>query len=168
MAIPALVLDQRLDVLAMNRLARAFYPTFDQLPPSDWNMARFMFLDPAARVLYADWTDTARENVGTLRLRAGREPHDECLARLVDDLSADPDFRRQWNDQNVYRPTYGSKRYRHPVAPGSPSEAALRTFWPLLCPGPGRRAPARRSARVQIRVAVARKATIARSRPLSG
>ncbi|MBO1413234.1 helix-turn-helix transcriptional regulator [Streptomyces sp. FH025] len=150
--IPALILDHRLDVLAMNRLARTFYPSFDQLPPGAWNMARFMFLDTAARELYADWAETARENVGMLRLHAGRNPQDEHLARLVDDLTADPDFRRLWNDQNVYRPTYGTKRYRHPVVgeltlgfeaftpagaphqtlglypvePGSPSEVALR------------------------------------------
>ncbi|MFF4764771.1 helix-turn-helix domain-containing protein [Streptomyces sp. NPDC001292] len=152
--IPALILDHRLDVLAMNRLARTFYPTFDELPAGDWNMARFMFLDPAARQLYVDWGETAHENVGMLRLHAGRHPQDERLARIVEDLTADPDFRRLWADQDVFRPTYGAKRYRHPTAgelvlgfeaftpagaprqtlglypvePGSPSEAALRAL----------------------------------------
>ncbi|MGI5159877.1 helix-turn-helix transcriptional regulator [Microbispora sp. CA-102843] len=150
--IPALILDHRLDVLAMNRLARTFYPGFDQAPAGEWNMARFMFLDPAARELYVDWGETARENVGMLRLYAGRHPQDPRLIRIVEDLTAHPDFRRMWADQDVYRPTYGAKRYRHSLAgeltlgfeaftpagaprqtlglytvePGSPSEVALR------------------------------------------
>lgn len=152
--IPALILDHRLDVPAMNRLARTFYPGFDDLPAGEWNMARFMFLNPAARELYVEWLETARENVGMLRPYAGRHPQDPRLAQLVEDLTAAPDFRRLWADQDVYRPTYGAKRYRHPVAgeltlgfeaftpvgaprqtlglytvePGSPSEAALRSL----------------------------------------
>jgi len=89
-----------------------------------------------------------------LRLYASHHPHDPRLTELVGDLSADPDFRRWWADQDVYRPTYGAKRYRHPlvgdltlgfeaftpagdpghtlglytVEPGSPSEHALRTI----------------------------------------
>ncbi|MFD7834566.1 helix-turn-helix transcriptional regulator [Streptomyces sp. NPDC059761] len=152
--IPALILDHRLDVLAMNRLARTFYPSFDEVPAGEWNMAHFMFLNPAARELYVEWPETARENVGMLRLYAGRHPQDPRLADILEDLTADPDFRRLWAEQDVYRPTYGAKRYRHPLAgeltlgfkaftpsgapdqtlglypvePGSPSETALRTL----------------------------------------
>ncbi|MFE3901230.1 hypothetical protein ACFXPY_12920 [Streptomyces sp. NPDC059153] len=32
-------------------LARTFYPGFDDLPASEWNMARFMFLNPDASEL---------------------------------------------------------------------------------------------------------------------
>ncbi|WP_328419197.1 helix-turn-helix transcriptional regulator [Streptomyces sp. NBC_00443] len=152
--IPALTLDHRLDVLAMNRLARTFYPGFDEVPAGEWNLARFMFLDVAARELYVERPETARENVGMLRLYAGRHAQGPRLAQLIEDLTADPDFRRLWADQDVYRPTYGAKRYRHPlggeltlgfkaftpsgaprqtlglypVEPGSPSDAALRTL----------------------------------------
>ncbi len=153
-AIPAMVLGHRLDVLAMNRLARTFYPGFDDVAAGEWNMARFMFLDPAARDLYLDWAETARENIGMLHLYAGRNPRDPRLAALVGELSDDPDFRRWWPRQDVYRPTFGVKRYRHPIAgelslgfeaftpsgdldqtlglytvePGSPSEKILRTL----------------------------------------
>jgi hypothetical protein len=113
--IPALVLGHRLDVLAMNRLALSFYPNFDDLPAGEWNMARFMFLNDTARDLYLDWPETARENVGMLHLYASHHPDDPRLTELVGDLSADPDFRRWWADQDVYRPTYGAKRYRHPL-----------------------------------------------------
>ncbi|MFE7775009.1 hypothetical protein ACFU5O_14105 [Streptomyces sp. NPDC057445] len=151
--VPALLLGHRLDVLAANHLARAFYRDFEGLPADEWNMARYMFLDAAARKLYVDWPETARENVGMLHLYASHHPRDPRLAQLVGELSVgDPDFRRWWADHDVYQPRYGSKRYHHPlvgdltlgfeaftpmgdpeqtlglytVEPGSPSENALR------------------------------------------
>ncbi|MGW9031408.1 helix-turn-helix transcriptional regulator [Streptomyces sp. NPDC055722] len=151
--IPALLLGHRLDVLATNRLTRALYPGFDDLLAGEQNIARYMFLNDAARVLYVDWADTAREQVGMLRLYASHHPHDPRLAQLVRELSAsDGDFRRWWADHDVFQPQYGSKRYHHPlvgdltlgfealtpagdtdqilglytVEPGSPSENALR------------------------------------------
>ncbi|MFE6847590.1 hypothetical protein [Streptomyces sp. NPDC057686] len=39
-----------------------------------------MFPDPAARELYVEWPETARENGGMLRLYAGRHPQDPRLA----------------------------------------------------------------------------------------
>jgi transcriptional regulator with XRE-family HTH domain len=151
--IPALLLGHRLDVLATNHLARAFYRDFEGLPDGEWNMARYMFLDAAARDLYVDWLATAREIVGMLHLYASHHPRDPRLAQLVGELSvADRDFRRWWAEHDVYQPKYGSKRYHDPlvgdltlgfeaftpagdpdqtlglytVEPGSPSENALR------------------------------------------
>ena len=117
-------------------------------------MTRFMFLNDAARDLYVDWPETAREVIGMLHLYASHHPDDPKLTQLVGELSvSDRDFRRGWwSDQDVYRPSFGSKRYRHPlvgeltlgfeaftpvgdidqtlglytVKPGSPSEHALR------------------------------------------
>jgi transcriptional regulator with XRE-family HTH domain len=151
--VPALLLGHRLDVLAMNRLAQAFYLDFGALPAVEQNMARYMFLNDAARDLYVDWPETARENIGMLHLYAGRHPNDPLLRRLIRDLSAaDPDFRHWWDQHDVFQPRHGTKRYHHPlvgdlvlgyeaftpagdidqtvgiftVEPGSPSEKALR------------------------------------------
>ncbi|MGW1916809.1 helix-turn-helix transcriptional regulator [Streptomyces sp. NPDC002076] len=151
--VPALLLGHRLDVLATNRLARALYVDFDALPSEERNMARYMFLNDAARELYVDWPETARENVGMLRLYGSHHPQDPRLAQLVGELSAaDRDFRRWWADHEVFLPRHGVKHYHHPlvgdltlgfeaftpmgdtdqtlglytVEPGSPSERALR------------------------------------------
>ncbi|MER6251841.1 helix-turn-helix transcriptional regulator [Streptomyces sp. NPDC001584] len=153
--VPALLLGHRLDILAANHLARARYRDFEGLPAGDPDMARYMFLAPEARTLYADWPETARENVGMLHLYASHHPRDPRLAQLVGELSdGGPDFRRWWSEHDVYQPQYGSKRYHHPLAgdltlgfeaftptgdadqtlglctvePGSPSENALRTL----------------------------------------
>jgi transcriptional regulator with XRE-family HTH domain len=150
---PALVVGRRTDVLAANRLARALHTDFDALPHRVRNMARFLFLDEAARELYVDWEASARGTVAALHLYAGRHPHDPRLAELIGELSLrDKDFRRWWADHDVLRRTHGTKRFHHPVVgdltldyealnptgdpdqtlglytaePGSPSEHALR------------------------------------------
>jgi transcriptional regulator with XRE-family HTH domain len=151
--VPALVLGRRMDVLAANPLARAFYTDFDVVPERERNMARYAFLDESVRDFYDDWVSAARGLVASLRLYAGSHPDDPELVELVADLSArDPDFRRWWADHDVFRRTYGSKLYHHPtvgditlgyeafavsddpeqhlgvatVEPGSPSEQALQ------------------------------------------
>ncbi|MCX4804713.1 helix-turn-helix transcriptional regulator [Streptomyces sp. NBC_01214] len=115
--VPALLLGNRLDILAVNHLARALYRDLEGLPVGERNMARYMFLAPEARDLYVDWPETARENVGMLHLYASHHPRDPRLAQLVGELSAgDRDFRRWWSEHDVYQPKYGSKRYHHPLA----------------------------------------------------
>ncbi|WP_063789158.1 helix-turn-helix transcriptional regulator [Streptomyces sp. NRRL F-5755] len=110
---PALVLGRRLDVLASNRMARALLTDFDALPPRERNLVRFMFRDETARSLYTH----AQDIVASLRLYAGRHPHDPLPADLVGELSiTDEGFRRWWADQNVHRHTHGSKHFHHPVA----------------------------------------------------
>ncbi|MEV7189740.1 helix-turn-helix transcriptional regulator [Kitasatospora sp. NPDC093102] len=114
--VPALVIGRRTDVLAANQLARALYVDFEALPRRERNMARFTFLDPRARSLYADWQAVGRAAVAALHLSAGRHPHDPQLAELVSELSLrDTDFRRWWAEHDVRRRTYGAKHFHHPV-----------------------------------------------------
>ncbi|WP_371572812.1 helix-turn-helix transcriptional regulator [Streptomyces sp. NBC_01314] len=150
---PALVTNGRQDLLAANQLGRAFFTDLydsDTQPP---NMARFQFLDPAARRFYPDWEHIADMTVDVLRTEAGRNPHDKGLHDLVGELSTRSDaFRTRWGAHNVRRHGTGVKRFHHPLVgeltltwhgsavddepgltlliytaePGSPSEEALR------------------------------------------
>jgi hypothetical protein len=114
--VPALILGHRMDVLAANPLARAFYTDFDALPHRDRNMVRFLFLDPTARELYRDWPAAGRSTVGGLRLYAGAHPHDPELIDLAGELSMlDADFRRWWTAHDVAERSHGRKEYHHPV-----------------------------------------------------
>ncbi|MFE6409926.1 helix-turn-helix transcriptional regulator [Streptomyces sp. NPDC057837] len=113
---PAFVLGRRTDVLAGNRLAAALITDFAALPQHERNQARFVFLDPYARELYADWEGVAADTAAMLRMDAGRHGADPELSELVTDLSRQSSaFRRMWADQRVIERTAGTKGYHHPV-----------------------------------------------------
>lgn len=160
MQTPAFVVGRRLEMLAANRLALALLNDFDDVPLSERNHARWVFLDPVSRERYVDWESIARDNVATLRMHAGRYPDDPKLAALIGELTVkSPAFAAFWADHEVGRPSHGTKRYRHPdvgelevafevlafpddtdqvlyvytAEPGSPSEQALKLLasWTL-------------------------------------
>jgi transcriptional regulator with XRE-family HTH domain len=150
---PAFVRNGRLDLLASNALGRAlFSPAFaDPIRPA--NLARFNFLDPAARDFYPDWNNSANTTVALLRTEAGRDPQNKDLADLIGELATRSDeFRVRWGAHDVRLHRSGVKHFHHPAVgtvelafealdlpadpgltltaytaePGSPSDDALR------------------------------------------
>ncbi|WP_432198152.1 helix-turn-helix transcriptional regulator [Streptomyces sp. bgisy027] len=113
---PAFVLNGRQDLLAANQLARAFFSDVYHEAATLPNMARFQFLNPAARRFYPDWDLVADMTADVLRIEAGRNPHDKDLHDLVGELSTRSDaFRTRWGAHNVRRHGTGTKRFNHPV-----------------------------------------------------
>jgi len=112
--VPAYVRNGRLDVLGANHLGRAvFAPLFTAERP---NMARFIFLDPAARDFYVDWDELAGDTVALLRSEAGLDPYDRNLSDLIGELSTRSEiFRARWAAHNVRQHRAGTKRLHHPV-----------------------------------------------------
>jgi transcriptional regulator with XRE-family HTH domain len=158
---PAFVRNGRMDILATNHLARAFYADVFADAANQANLARFAFLDPASRRFYPDWDQAADMVVAILRTEAGRDPHDKDLHDLVGELSTRSDaFRVRWGAHDVRRHGSGTKRFRHQLVgeltlayegleltaepdltltvytaePGSPSEEGLRLLasWDLV------------------------------------
>jgi hypothetical protein len=150
---PAFVRNGRMDLLATNRLARAFYDDVYATAGNQANLARFQFLDPASRRFHPDWDQAADIAVAILRTEAGRNPHDKDLHDLVGELSTrSDDFRTRWGAHNVRHHGTGTKRFHHHTVgdltlayeglemaaepgltltvytaePGSPSEEGLR------------------------------------------
>lgn len=150
---PAFVRNGRTDILATNRLARAFYRDIYATAGNQANLARFQFLDPASRRFYPDWELFADVAVAILRTEAGRDPYDKDLHDLVGELSTrSEEFRVRWGAHDVRHHGTGTKRFRHEVVgeltlafeglesaaepgltltiyaaePGSPSEEGLR------------------------------------------
>jgi hypothetical protein len=113
---PAYVRNGRLDVLGANALGRAvFAPLFDTAAATP-NIARFIFLDPAAQAFYRDWEELAGDTVALLRAEAGRDPYDRALTDLVGELSTRSDvFRTWWAAHNVRLHRSGVKHLHHPV-----------------------------------------------------
>jgi transcriptional regulator with XRE-family HTH domain len=113
---PAFVRNGRMDLLAANRLARAFYADVYADPQRPPNLARFAFLDQRARRFYPDWGLAADICVAILRTEAGRDPHDKELQKLVGELSTRSDeFRTRWGAHNVRHHGTGAKTYHHPI-----------------------------------------------------
>ena len=146
--VPAFVIGRCMDVLAQNRLAELLCGGI----PGDGNMVRHVFLDPAARQTYPDWSDVAEETVAALRASAADAPDDPRLVTLVGELSVkSAEFRRLWARHDVRAKSDGTKRMVSPAVgevtlswealavasapgqlvvtyfaePGSPSEEAL-------------------------------------------
>ncbi len=113
---PAFVRNGRMDILAVNPLARAFYKDVFDMPGQAPNIARYTFLDPRAHDFYPDWELFAEVTVAILRTEASRDPHNKELHDLIGELSTrSDDFRRRWSAHNVRHHGAGSKTFHHPV-----------------------------------------------------
>jgi transcriptional regulator with XRE-family HTH domain len=115
-AAPPFVRNGRMDLLAANRLGRAFYSRHFDSPHGPPNSARSIFLDPRATDFYVDWEQVATDAVAILRSEAGRDPYDRDLSDLVGELSTRSEtFRTRWAAHNVRFHDTGFKRFHHPV-----------------------------------------------------
>jgi transcriptional regulator with XRE-family HTH domain len=113
---PAILVNNRQDLLAANHLGRAMYSDVYADPTSPPNFARFTFLDSAARRFYPDWDLAADMTVANLRTAAGKDPHDKGLHDLVGELCTRSDnFRRRWGAHNVRIHGTGVKHFHHHV-----------------------------------------------------
>ncbi|MEV4873127.1 helix-turn-helix transcriptional regulator [Streptomyces syringium] len=115
--LPAFATDHRLDVVAWNDLGSELIGGLTGPDHRDRNNARFLFLDPASRLVHPEWEDRAAEAVGQLRVAAGRYPDDVELAGIVAELGElSAEFRRIWDSGEIVMCAAGRKRLRHPVA----------------------------------------------------
>jgi transcriptional regulator with XRE-family HTH domain len=113
---PAVVGNNRSDLVAANLLGRALYADVYADPTTTPNLARFAFLDAAAHRLYPDWEYAADITVANLRTAAGLDPHDKGLHDLIGELSTlSEEFRRRWGSHNVRTHAGGTKHYHHHV-----------------------------------------------------
>ncbi|AGZ41183.1 helix-turn-helix transcriptional regulator [Actinoplanes friuliensis] len=111
---PAIVVNNRQDLLAANHLGRAMYSDVYADPSRPPNFARFTFLDSAARRFYPNFDVAADMTVANLRTAAGKDPHDKGLHDLVGELSTrSDDFRRRWGSHNVRTHGTGVKTFHH-------------------------------------------------------
>ncbi|MDW6057354.1 hypothetical protein SAZ11_03835 [Streptomyces sp. FXJ1.4098] len=70
---PAYVISRSMDMLAWNPGGLALYAGLDDWPAIHRNLARYLFLHPAARDLFADWDRQITACVA--RLRPSPAPH---------------------------------------------------------------------------------------------
>ncbi|WP_062344489.1 helix-turn-helix domain-containing protein [Herbidospora yilanensis] len=114
---PAFVINQYMEVVALNRAATAFYErALGRKPEIGGNSLRAMFLDPAIRDFNCDWESAARAKVAHFRASVGRNLHDPRVSELIDELSdQSPEFRDAWARYDVQIEHCGTRHFRHPL-----------------------------------------------------
>ncbi|MDX3264979.1 helix-turn-helix transcriptional regulator [Streptomyces sp. MI02-2A] len=113
---PALIHNHRQDLVAANHLARALYAPLLADPRRPANIARFIYLDPAAGAFLPDWDKAADDVAAMLRGEAARNPYDKDLSDLIGELSTRSEiFRKRWAAQNVRQHRIGPKKFQHPA-----------------------------------------------------
>jgi len=113
---PAIVHNERLDILSANMLGYALFSPMYVESARPANHARFIFLDPRATAFYPDWDLAVDSTVDLLRTEAGRNPFDRNLSDLIGELSTRSEtFGKRWAAHNVRLLRTGRKRYHHPV-----------------------------------------------------
>lgn len=118
---PAYILDQQWDAVAWNRQAKELFIGWLDKPnlrASDMrpNLLKFMFLEPKAHALIADWSDRAQRLVAEFRADCGKYADQEPLAGMIDTLVRESgEFKRLWNSQHVVGRDGGTRRFLHPV-----------------------------------------------------
>ncbi|MET9160877.1 helix-turn-helix transcriptional regulator [Streptomyces parvulus] len=112
---PAYVISRSMDVLAWNRGGLALYAGPDDWPARHRNLARYLFLHPAARDLFPDWDRQITACVARLRAIAGTAPDAPDLTNLVGELLLkSPDFAGLWERYEVTGRKPARKTFRHP------------------------------------------------------
>ncbi|MBD0735355.1 helix-turn-helix transcriptional regulator [Streptomyces sp. CBMA29] len=112
---PAYVASRSMDVLAHNPGGLALYAGIDDWPATQRNLARYLFLHPAAREVFPDWANQIRGCVARLRALAGTDPDAPDLTQLVGELLLkSPDFASLWERYDVTGRKVTAKTFQHP------------------------------------------------------
>jgi transcriptional regulator with XRE-family HTH domain len=112
---PAYIVSRTNDVLAANPAGLALFPGLADYPAKQRNISRYIFLDPAARELYPEWEKLVPRSVAYLRARAGADPDDPELVRLIGELVVkSKEFARLWERYEVDMVGQGTKSFQHP------------------------------------------------------
>ncbi len=112
---PAFVRNGRMDLLAVNQMARAFYAGVQRPQPTGEH--RPVQVPHTGRPrLPPDWDTTAGICVAILRAEAGRDPRDRASHDLVGELSTrSHEFSARWGQRDVRHHGLGRKRFNHPI-----------------------------------------------------
>ncbi|MFE3901758.1 helix-turn-helix transcriptional regulator [Streptomyces sp. NPDC059153] len=112
---PAYIVSRSMDVLATNPGGLALYAGIDDWPATQRNLARYLFLHPAAREVFPGWDNQIRGCVARLRALAGTDPDAPDLTQLVGELLLkSPAFAGLWERYEVTGRKNTTKTFQHP------------------------------------------------------
>lgn len=113
---PALILNERWDVVGWNRSASRVFTDYQTLSAWERNLIWLMFARPEQRTRYPDWESLGKRILATFRARSGSGAGEIWWIVLRDRLmQASPEFREWWSRHDIG--TEGSqKELYHPLA----------------------------------------------------
>jgi transcriptional regulator with XRE-family HTH domain len=111
---PAFVIGALNDVLAWNDAWTVLAGSMNMLDIEPPNMVRFVFLHPASRRVFPDWSRAADEQAARLRAAQPRWGTNQSFVALLDDLIGIPEFDTRWARHSVAEKRQGVKRLVHP------------------------------------------------------
>lgn len=97
---PAYLLDGAWTARAWNADAANLFIGWLDDASQEHNLLRFVFLNPGAKTLLADWPERVRRLVTEFRADYSRRPQDAAMQSLIDDLLAESlEFAQHWREQ---------------------------------------------------------------------
>ena len=109
------MLDHAWTARAWNEPAAALFVGWLDVPQAEKNLLRYVFLEPRAQTLIADWPERSRRLVAEFRSDFSRRPRDAGMGALVDDLLArSPAFAALWRQQTVLAREGGARAFHVP------------------------------------------------------
>lgn len=113
---PAVILDQRWDILAWNPAYCAFFVNVEAIPRDDRNALWLVFTNTLLHQLLVDWDDHMMDVVAQFRADYGRNPGDpRCEEILNRVMAVSPQFRTWWPLHEVQDRHHRRKDYHHPL-----------------------------------------------------
>ena len=114
---PASVVNDRLDLLAYNRVYASFFDHIDSIPVEDRNYLWLAFMDPKWRKVIVDWDEAVATMVAEYRAAMARHLDEPAWKTLVARLhAASPEFTAMWERHDVQAVESRKKRAMHPTA----------------------------------------------------
>lgn len=113
---PAVIIDQRWDILAWNPAYCALFVNLEATPPDDHNALWLVFTNTFLRQILVDWDAHMMDVVAQFRADYGRNPGDpRCDAILNRVMAVSPQFRTWWPLHEVQDRHHRRKEYHHPL-----------------------------------------------------
>ena len=115
--LPACVVNDRLDLLAYNRVYASFFDDLDTIPIEDRNLLWLAFTNPRWRRVMVDWDDAAGRLVAEYRGAMAQHLDEPAWKTLVARLhDASREFTAVWDRHDVLGAESRTKRAMHPTA----------------------------------------------------
>ncbi|MCC3376749.1 helix-turn-helix transcriptional regulator [Cohnella sp. REN36] len=115
---PAVVIDQRMDLVGWNEAARLTYGDYPNMTMRDRNTLWRTFMGEDLRRMLGDkWEKQARRRMAQFRANFAKFPGDSWWIEMIEAMNeASPEFRAWWPEHDILDAEEGTKLLLHPHA----------------------------------------------------